>query len=76
MSNVDKEYQKRFIDKLDDVSDFDLEGLWSTISTEVQPKKKEIRVLFLWLFLSLLMLSAGTLLWLKVNKPTSHSSCK
>ncbi len=66
MSNVEKEYQKRFSDKQESNTDFDAESLWGAIQTEVQPKKKD-RKHILWFSLSILILGAGTLIWLHHN---------
>lgn len=63
MSNVEKEYQKRFSGKQEYNSDFDTEGLWGAISATTQPKKKNRKILFIWLIFGTIVLGVLSLLW-------------
>ena len=71
MSNVEKEYQKRFFGKQESNSDFDTEGLWSAIQTEVQPKNK-YRKYVLWFCLTILAIGVGAIICNHLNTSTSN----
>lgn len=59
MSNVEKEYRKRFYGKQEKNDNFDKEGLWSAINSEIQPPKKKRRIGAIWLMLGLVIISAS-----------------
>ena len=70
MSNVEKEYQKRFADKQESSTEIESEGLWNAINLEVQPEKKKRRKYIIWLFTGIMVIMGATLLWNTIHKST------